>query len=150
MLVKELLDLSPLRLVTASPNLSVSEVASRMARFQIGFVVVMDHDDAIVGVLSERDIVSAYGDEDVNLDDAVVGDLMTESVVTVSPDDSLVDAVLSMNSHGIRHLVAAEGGKPVGVLSIRDLLRVLARQLLESETDGDGQFTMDFVKALAA
>jgi CBS domain-containing protein len=49
-------------------------------------------------------------------------------------------------------LVAAEGGKPVGVLSIRDLLRVLARQLLESETDGDGdgQFTMDFVKALAA
>ena len=150
MLVKELLHLSPLRLVTAHPEDSIKEVARRMARYGVGLIVVMDDGDEFVGVLSERDIVTGLGDPDSTIEDAVARDLMTESVVTISPEASLVEAALLMNTHGIRHLVAADGDEPVGVLSIRDVLRIFARQVLNSGGDADGQIKMDFAKALAA
>jgi len=150
MLVKELLHLSPLRLVTARPDNSIREAARRMAQYRVGLIVVMDDDDRFVGVLSERDIVTGLGDPDRSIEDIVVGDMMTESVVTISPDASLVDAALVMNTHGIRHLVAVEGDSPVGVLSIRDVLRIFARQVLNSDGETDGQIKMDFARALAA
>ncbi len=150
MVVEELLKLSPLRLITALPETTIDEVARRMERFSIGIVVILDDNDEIAGVLSERDIVSGLGRKEIVLEETVVGDLMTESVVTVSPNESIVEAVLAMNTNGIRHLVATEGGRAVGVLSIRDVLRVFARQFLDNEGDGDDQLTMEFVKALAA
>jgi len=75
---------------------------------------------------------------------------MTESVVTIAPKDSLVDAALTMNAHGIRHLVAVENDRAVGVLSIRDVLRVFARQFLEDAGGSDGQLKLDFARALSA
>ncbi len=150
MLIQELLELSPLRLITARPETTISEVARRMARFHVGIVVIMDDDDGIAGVLSERDIVSVFGSSEIELEDVVASDLMTKSVVSVSPDESIVDAVLAMNTNGIRHLVATEEGRPVGVLSIRDVLRVFARQILDDEGGADEQLTTEFIKALAA
>ena len=81
----------------------------------------------------------------------------SESVTEGHPDkvadaisDSILDAVGAMNKHGIRHLVATEGGRAVGVLSIRDVLRYCAKQLLDVGEEENEQLTMDFVKALAA
>ncbi len=150
MVGKELLQLSPLRLITALPETTINEAARRMEQYSVGIVVIMDDNNGIAGVLSERDIVSALGSEEIVLEEGVVGDLMTESVVTVSPNESIVDAVLAMNTNGVRHLVATEDGRAVGVLSICDVHRVFARQLLEDKGDGDGQLTMEFIKALAA
>jgi len=150
MIVQELLELSPLRLVTALPTTTISEAARRMERFGIGLVVIMEEDDGIAGVLSERDVVYALGRNEIDLEETVVGDLMTETVVTVSPNTSIVEAILAMNSNGIRHVIAAEEGKPVGVLSIRDVLRVMARQLLDNESESNEQLTTEFVEALAA
>ncbi len=150
MVVKELLQMSPLRLITALPETTIDEAARRMERFSVGIVVILDDKDGIAGVLSERDIVSALGRKEIVLEETVVGDLMSESVVTVSPNDSIIDAVLAMNTNGIRHLVATEDGRAVGVLRICDVHSVFARQLLDDKGDGDVQLTMDFIKALAA
>jgi CBS domain-containing protein len=125
-------------------------VAGRMAKFNIGVVVVVDDQGCIAGVLSERDIVWCLGAGDRPIDDATAGDLMTKKVVTISPDDSLVDAVIAMNAHGIRHLVVAEDNKPVEIISIRDVLQAFARQELEGDGPSDGRFTRQFVEALAA
>ena len=150
MLVEDLLRLSPLRVVTARPDNSIAEAARRMARFDVGLVVIMDDEDRIVGVLSERDIVIGLGNSNGADEEALVGEWMTESVVTIGPKDSLLDAALAMNAHGIRHLVAVEDGRAVGVLSIRDVLRVFARQFLEDESGSDGQLKIDFARALSA
>lgn len=101
MLVKDLLSLTSLRLITAKPDTYIREGAQRMARFGIGLLLVLDNGGDIAGVLSERDIIKALGMSDTIIDYALVGDLMTESVVTVSPEDSLVDAVQVMGVHNI-------------------------------------------------
>ena len=150
MLVKELLHFSPLRLVTVLHDDSIKEAARRMARFQVGFIVVMDDQDDFVGVLSERDIVSGMAEPEIIIEEVMVHDLMTESIVNISSDEPLINAALAMNSQGIRHLVVTESSKPIGVLSIRDVLRIFASQVLNIEGNADGQFTMDFAKALAA
>ena len=121
MLVEDLLHYSPLRLISAAPESLISDAVERMAQFNIGLVVVMDDDHKIAGVLSERDIVKGLADKETAIDEAIVADLMTKDVVKVSPTDTLVDAVLAMNTHGIRHLLVVQAEKPVGVLSIRDL-----------------------------
>ncbi len=150
MLVEDLLHMSPLRLVTVQSKSSIGEATRRMAEFNIGLVVVMDDQDDVAGVLSERDIVRALGNGDTDIHEYSVGDLMKESVVVVSTGDTLVEAVCAMNTHGIRHLVAVDRERPVGVLSIRDVLRVFARQLLDNNIDTDDPFTQEFVQALAA
>ena len=150
MLVGDLLSHSPLRLVTVERDTYIREAAQKMARYGIGLVVVVRNADEVVGVLSERDIIAALGSSDTIVDYALVGDLMSDSVVTISPQDSLVDAVLAMSTHSIRHLVAMENDKPVGVLSIRDVLRVFSRELLENEGDTNGRLTKELVEALAS
>lgn len=150
MFVKDILHLSPLGLITARPEMSVREATRNMAKNNIGIVAVTNDQGHIVGVLSERDILICLGTSDTPIEDIAVGDLMTEGVITVSPEDSLIDAVLTMNIHGIRHLIAAEYNKPVGVMSIRDVLRVFAQQFADDGSNGDGQFTQEFVRALAA
>lgn len=150
MLVQDLLNLSPLRVVMARPDNSIAEAAKRMARFGVGILVVMGDDDEIVGVLSERDIVIGIAASGGALDRTEIRAWMTESVVTISPKDTLVDAALAMNTHGIRHLIAVTGGQPVGVLSIRDVLRFFARKCLEDGNDSDGRIAPDVVKAMAA
>ena len=145
--VPKLIDLRP---VMALSHLPVMDVARQMATFNIGVVVVVDDQMDIVGVLSERDIIWCLGTKDIPIEEAIVDDLMTESVVTISPEDSLVDAVLAMNAHGTRHLIVAENNKPVGVLSIRDMIQAFAQQQLEGDAAPDGQFSRQFLKALAA
>lgn len=151
MFVEELLHSDPLRLISADPRDSIRATAQRMAQHNIGIVVVMDDDDKVAGVLSERDIIRAFKDTEKAIEETVVDDLMTKSVVTVSPRDSLVDAVLAMNTHGIRHLIVKQAGKPVGVISIRDVLRIFAKQLMDVERDDqNGDLKSELVKALAA
>lgn len=150
MKISELPKLNDLKLVTAACDSPVMAVARRMAKFNIGIVVVVDGQMDIVGVLSERDILWCLGTGDIPIEEAIVGDLMTKSVVTISPEESLVEAVLTMNAHGTRHLIMAENNKPVGVLSIRDLLQAFAQQQLEGDAEIDDQNSRQFVVALAA
>ena len=121
-----------------------------MARFGVGLILVLDNGDDIAGVISERDIIKALGASDTIVDYAMVGDLMTETVVTVSTDDTLVHAVQVMGVHGIRHLIVVDHDKPVGILSIRGVLKVLASDQNEFQDDKDVQLTKDLIKTFAA
>lgn len=150
MLVEELLHHNPLRLISAAPEDSMSSAAQRMAQHNIGFVVVIDDDNNIAGVLSERDIIKGLAAADADIENIVVADMMTESVISVSPTDDLIDAILIMNTHGIRHLLVVQADKPVGVLSVRDLLRVVAQQFAGSDNDNNGVLDTGLAKAIGA
>ena len=75
------------------------------------------------GIISERDVLVSIG-RGQDPDSERVGDHMSDSVITANPDWSLERAAADMASRGIRHLVIVEGPEVVGVLSMRDIMRV--------------------------
>ena len=149
MKIGEVPKLKDLTLIAVRPHVHVLDVTRQMAMFDIGVVAVVDDQGDIVGVLSERDVIWCLGTTNTPIEDVIVGDLMTEKVVTISPENSLVDAVVTMNARGIRHLIVVQDNKPVEVISIRDVLQAFARQQLDGDGTRDGRFARQFVEALA-
>ena len=109
-------------LLTVSPGDSLSEVAQRMVDRDVGAVLVMDGSD-LSGILTERDVLRAVaaGIEEKT----VVSDWMTRDPETMAPDDTTQQAAVLMIHGGFRHLPLMEGSDVVGMLSIRDLMRVV-------------------------
>jgi CBS domain-containing protein len=109
-------------LLSVSPGDSLSEVAQRMVDRDVGAVLVME-DGELSGILTERDVLRAVaaGIEDQTL----VADWMTRDPETMGPDDTTQHAAVLMIHGGFRHLPLVEGSDVVGMLSIRDLMRVV-------------------------
>ena len=108
--------------IVAEPNETLAAAADRMRAHRIGSVVVVEHARP-VGILTERDVLDAVAagqDPDVEL----AADHLTPEAVVATPDWPLTDAARAMLAGGFRHLVVSDGGEVVGVLSVRDLLRV--------------------------
>jgi CBS domain-containing protein len=109
-------------LLTVDPTAQVTEVAKRMVAKDVGAVLVFD-EGAICGILTERDVLRAVAD---GIDDAtLVRDRMTANPETLDADDTTEHAAVLMIHGGFRHLPVVEQGEVVGVLSIRDLMRVV-------------------------
>jgi CBS domain-containing protein len=109
-------------LLTVDPSAPVTEVAKRMVAKDVGAVLVFE-EGAICGILTERDVLRAVAD---GLDDAtLVRDRMTANPETLDADDTTEHAAVLMIHGGFRHLPVVEQGQVVGVLSIRDLMRVV-------------------------
>jgi CBS domain-containing protein len=136
--------------VMAQQQQPVTEAAATMASHNIGALVVTDHESNIIGVISERDIAYALG----NLGEAVlsstVADLMTSNIVTIRPDETVEDAIYVFKAGLFRHLVVADRGKLIGVISIRDIVKNIAPLLLEAKGRLDDQKMADFLRALSA
>jgi CBS domain-containing protein len=109
-------------LLTVDPSAPVTEVAKRMVAKDVGAVLVFE-EGAICGILTERDVLRAVAD---GLDDAtLVRERMTANPETLDADDTTEHAAVLMIHGGFRHLPVVEQGEVVGVLSIRDLMRVV-------------------------
>jgi CBS domain-containing protein len=109
-------------LLSVSPGDSLTGVAQRMVDRDVGAVLVMDGSE-LAGILTERDVLRAVaaGIEEKT----VVSDWMTRDPDTMAPDDTTQQAAVLMIHGGFRHLPLTEGGDVVGMLSIRDLMRVV-------------------------
>ena len=109
-------------LLTVDPSAPVTEVAKRMVAKDVGAVLVFE-EGAICGILTERDVLRAVAD---GIDDTtLVRDRMTANPETLDADDTMEHAAVLMIHGGFRHLPVVEQGEVVGVLSIRDLMRVV-------------------------
>jgi len=109
-------------LLTVASGDRLGEVAQRMCERDVGAVLVMDG-EALTGILTERDVLRAVAAG--IQDDTVVSDWMTRDPETMSPDDTTQHAAVLMIHGGFRHMPLVEGDKVVGMLSIRDLMRVV-------------------------
>jgi len=109
--------------LTVGPGHTLREAARRMTEKGVGAAVVLDEQEPGPRVVSERDILLSLGRGE-NPDDERVGDHMSDSMITASPDWSLERAAVEMARRHIRHLVVVDGGELVGVLSMRDIVRV--------------------------
>jgi CBS domain-containing protein len=109
--------------VTVGPEHSLREAARQMAERGVGAAIVMDPEQQGPGILTERDLLKAIGtgkDPDVEQ----VGDHLSGKLTFAAPDWSLEQAADAMVRGGFRHLVVIEAGETVGILSMRDIVRV--------------------------
>lgn len=109
-------------LLAVEPGLPLTEVAQRMVSRDVGAVLVLE-DDRLVGILTERDVLRAVAGGIG--EDTVVADWMTRDPETMEPDEPIRQAAVLMIHGGFRHLPIVEGQRVVGMLSIRDLMRVV-------------------------
>ncbi len=100
-----------------------ASVAATLCRAGVGAVVVVEADTAI-GIASERDLVRMI-DAGADLDDTRAADVIGESVFWVTPHDTVAHAGRLMVELGVRHLPVLRDAMPVGMVSIRDVLRAL-------------------------
>ena len=108
-------------LLTIGANATLGEAAAKMAERGVGAVVVLEG-ERIVAILTERDVMKAVAAGQDGT--ASVTDWMTRHPDTIEPDDTTDHAASLMINGGFRHLPVVEGGKVVGIVSIRDLMRV--------------------------
>jgi CBS domain-containing protein len=108
-------------LLTISTEATLGDAASAMAERGVGAVVVVE-DDAIAAILTERDVMKAVAaGQDGG---APVTEWMTRHPDTIEPDDTTDHAASLMIHGGFRHLPVVDDGKVVGIVSIRDLMKV--------------------------
>ena len=121
-------DLMTKAAVTDAPDDTLAEAAAKMRQQQTGSLLVMEGND-LAGIVTERDVLKVVG---AGQDPKAVSlrDVMTSDVVTIGPDQSVQDAARIMFDHWFRHLpVTSPEGKVVGIISLRDLLTLVARSL---------------------
>jgi CBS domain-containing protein len=106
--------------VTATPATGLVEAAARMHASRVGALAVTDG-DRLVGIVTERDVLRAVATGSV---DGSVGDAMTPAPDTIGPEEPAGHAAALMIHGGFRHLPVVEGDRVVGMLSIRDLVRL--------------------------
>jgi CBS domain-containing protein len=108
-------------LLTISADATLGDAAASMAERGVGAVVVLEG-DAIAAILTERDVMKAVA---AGKDGSVpVTDWMTSHPDTIEPDDTTDHAASLMIHGGFRHLPVVDGGRVVGMVSIRDLMKV--------------------------
>jgi signal-transduction protein with cAMP-binding, CBS, and nucleotidyltransferase domain len=114
--------MSPVSL-TVGPSHTLREAAAQMVEKGTGAALVSDADLPTPGIVTERDLLISVAAGE-NPDEAMVGDHMSERVIAAAPDWSLERAAAEMSRRGVRHLVVFEGAELVGILSMRDIVRV--------------------------
>lgn len=118
---------------TIAPKATVRELLDVLAERNIGALIVSADGQAMIGIVSERDIVRKLRDAD-DARDMAVSDIMTTEVRTCSPDDSFGELMAIMTEHRVRHVPVIDDGRIVGVLSIGDAVKHRMGQL-EFERD---------------
>ena len=119
--------------LSVGPAHTLRQVAALMASRQVGAAVVLDPDADGPGILTERDVLEAVaGGQD--LDREAAADHLTPDAVSGEPEWDLDKAAAAMVAGGFRHLVICEGPQVVGVLSVRDIVRVWSATRAEART----------------
>ena len=106
--------------ITAEVTDTLFEAAQKMARNHVGALAVLD-EGALVGVISEADLVTAIAEE-ASPELTAVDEYMTEGAITVTPQDDAAIAARRMVEHGIGHLPVIEHDSAIGMVSKGDLL----------------------------
>lgn len=117
------------RVVAVEPGVTVPDVAATLRRERIGAALVRDRDGALLGIVSERDIVRSIAEEGAESLNKSAADLMSRSLVTCGPENSTADLIEKMLAEQIRHLPVYDDGELVGIISISDVVKSALSEL---------------------
>lgn len=130
MRIAEILRRKGATVATLQPRTAVAELADALDRNNIGAMVVVD-DGAVVGIVSERDVVRRLAREGPDVLERPVSAIMTSAVVTCTPDDTVDTIQEWMTERRVRHVPVLEDGRLAGIVSIGDVVKTKIRKLEE-------------------
>ncbi len=115
--------MSQRHVVSLHPQANVWEAACVMTKANCGSVLIIDVAGSMIGILTERDLMTRVLAKALNPQETKVSDVMTPDPQSVTPDTKVSEAVLIMIERGFRHLpIITPAGKILGVFSVRDAL----------------------------
>jgi CBS domain-containing protein len=119
--------LRPKKPLTIRPTTPIQAAIQAMLASDVGALLVTDDNGKLLGIFSERDLLTKVAGLHENYALLPVRDFMTPNPETVGIDDTLNFALHKMDGGGYRHLPVVSEGKPLGVVSVRDMLRHIVR-----------------------
>jgi len=124
LLARDIMTTPPIVVKEKTP---LREAAKLMCENRIGSVLVVGETGELRGILTERDVTCAIGRaEDPSIIDSPVWEHMTPDPIAVSPETPVTEVIDKLREAGVRHLpVIDRDGKPLGVISVRDVLAVI-------------------------
>jgi signal-transduction protein with cAMP-binding, CBS, and nucleotidyltransferase domain len=126
--VKDMLDQKGHNAWTIGPEAKVLEALDLMAKKGLGALIVVDKDDEVIGILSERDYARKIILMGRHSEDTPVKDIMTKEVYGVHFDTTAEECMALMTDKHIRHLPVCKDGKLAGVISIGDVVKAVIGQ----------------------
>lgn len=123
MSVRELLKRKPQGIVTIDSGGSTAAATHLLVEHGVGGLPVVDPDGALVGFVSERDVVRAVERHRRDVGDLPITEVMRRPAPTCAASDSIGTVMARMTRERLRHLVVTEGGRPFGVISVGDLVK---------------------------
>ncbi len=117
--------------LTVESGTSVKQVIEKVQRRGVGCVLVSSG-DRVIGVMTERDVLMKVVARDVNYDEPV-DNFMTRDPLTLTPDDTIGDAITLMNGRGFRNvpIVDPTSGKAIALFRVQDVINYLAEAFPE-------------------
>jgi len=131
--VRQLLDQKGTKIWSIHPDATVFDAVAKMAEKDIGSLVVMDGDE-LVGIITERHYARNVVLKGKTSPGTLVRDIMEKHVVIARPEQSVDQCMALMSEKRVRHLPVFEGNKPIGIVSIGDLVKSII---------GDQKFVID-------
>jgi CBS domain-containing protein len=126
--------------VSVQPHRTLAEAIKTLSEKRIGAVVVTGADGALVGILSERDIIRALGKDSGAALESPVSRAMTAKVVTCRPQTSVDELMEIMTSGRFRHVPVVENGRIAGIVSIGDVVKYRV-----AEIEAEGRAMRDYI-----
>jgi CBS domain-containing protein len=112
--------------VTVAPTATIGEAIAVMVETNVGALLIVDAAGKLVGIFTERDLLKKI-DAHADYEDLPISQFMTPRPECVALTDTLNIVLHKMDVGGYRHVPVLEDGKPVGIVSARDMLRYLTR-----------------------
>lgn len=129
--MKLLRDVAISHLLTVGTTNTLVKAARSMVDRKVGAAVVIET-EKVAGIITERDILKAVA-EGADMESVTVSEIMTRDVVSGAPGWDLLKAIETMNEGNFRHLLVMEMDEPVGIVSLRDLMRSMSELIAAQE-----------------
>ncbi|WP_129135262.1 CBS domain-containing protein [Luteimonas sp. YGD11-2] len=123
--VRQVLESKNPEVHAVGPDAPVIDALRLMAEHGIGSVLVLDGENRLVGIVSERDYARKVVLTGRTSQQTPVRDIMVDTVTTIGPDDTVAHCMQLMTDGRFRHLPVLEDGRIVGIVSIGDLVKAV-------------------------
>ena len=128
MTVEQILDQKGYEVVTIGPDQPANDALRVLCRKKIGALVVVDADNHICGIVSERDLIQACDRWEGQALKMPVSRLCSSPVIACDLGDSIEEIMKLMTQRRIRHVPVIQGGKLRGIISIGDVVKMLLEE----------------------
>ena len=117
--------LNPSQPVLVRPETSALEAIQKMQEQHLGSALIVNEEGTLVGIFTDQDVLQKVGFNASDLADLPIHTLMTLAPITLKAEDSIAFALNKMSVGGFRHIPIVKRGKPMGIVTVKDLFHYL-------------------------